>query len=112
MLKKILPPKSRVMSKSGRIVFYGDFQQVDIPQTNLFEIIQTAKNGKARYLIIDGTLFRSRPQLEPFFTPLLIPQEQISTSGPFGKVPNIPDGIRLIYLYKNPASVGVAVYEF
>ncbi|OGU15952.1 MAG: hypothetical protein A2076_04735 [Geobacteraceae bacterium GWC2_53_11] len=112
MLKKQLPPKSRVMVKSGRIAFYGDFQQVDIPQATLPVILQAAKTDKARYLVADGSLFGARPQMEPYLTPLLIPQEQISTSGPFGQMPNFPGGLRLVFLYKDPASVGVAVYEF
>jgi 4-amino-4-deoxy-L-arabinose transferase-like glycosyltransferase len=111
MLKKYLPAKSRVLAKSGRICFYGDFQQVDIPQAPLPDILQTARNAKARYLIADGTLFSSRPQMEPFLVPFLIPQQQIFTTGPFEGMPDLPGGLRLIILFKDPASVGVAVYE-
>lgn len=112
MLGKKLPPKSRVMCKSGRICFYGDFQQVDIPQSTLPEILLAAKAGKARYLIVDGSLFYARPQLEPFFTPLLMQQDQILTTGPFEGVPEFAGGLRLVLVYKDPASVGVVVYEF
>lgn len=111
MLKKHLPPKSKVMVKSGRIAFYGDFQHVDIPQTNLPEILLAAKTGKARYLIADGTLFDARPQLEPFLNPLLIPQDEIFTTGPFDQMPDFPGGLRLVLVYKSLPSVGVAVYE-
>lgn len=111
-LKKLLPPKAKVMVKSGRIAFYGDFQRIDIPQASLAEILQAAKDGNARYLIADGTLLSARPQMEPFFIPLLVTQEQVFTSGPFEQLPVFPGGLRLLFLYKDPASVGVAVYEF
>lgn len=110
-LKKHLPPNSRVMAKSGRICFYGNFQQIDIPQTPLPQILQAAKDGKARYLIADGTLLSSRPQMEPFLAPLFIPQEEIFTTGPF-EMPQLPGGLKPVLLYKNPASVGFVVYEF
>lgn len=112
MLKDHLPARSKVMVKSGRIAFYGDFQRVDIPQASLPEILEAAKEGGASYLIADGTLFGARPQMEPFLIPLLIPQEQVLSTGPFGQIPNIPGGLRLVLLYKDPNSVGVAVYEF
>jgi len=111
MLHKYLPAGSRVMAKSGRICFYGDFQQVDIPQASISEILQDARNNKARYLIADGTLYFSRPQLEPLLAPLLIPQAKILTTGPFEGLPVFPGGLLLKMLYKDPASVGVAVYE-
>jgi 4-amino-4-deoxy-L-arabinose transferase-like glycosyltransferase len=112
MLRKYLPPKSRVMTKSARISFYGDFDMVDIPQASLPEILKAARDGKARYLIADGTLFFSRPQMGPFLTPLLIPQDKVLATGPFVGMPEAPAGFRLILLFKDPASLGVAVYEF
>ncbi|BCS55506.1 glycosyltransferase family 39 protein [Geobacter sp. SVR] len=111
MLRDRLPPQSRVMVKSGRIAFYGEFQHVDIPQASLPEIMEAARAGKARYLVADGTLFGARPQLEPFLVPLLIQQDKVMSTGPFPPVPNLPPGVRLVLLYKDPASVGVAVYE-
>jgi hypothetical protein len=111
MLKKHLPPRARVMAKSGRICFYGDFTQVDIPQASLQEILKAAKAGNAHYLVADGTLFGARPQLEPFLGPLLVPQERVFATEPFDQVPDFPGGLKLILLYKDPASVGVAVYK-
>jgi 4-amino-4-deoxy-L-arabinose transferase-like glycosyltransferase len=111
MLRKYLPPKSKVMAKSGRIVFYGDFQHVDIPQASLPDILQAAKNNKTRYLIADGTLAQARPQLAPFVAPLFTLPEQLFSTGPF-ETTDLPGGLHLILLYKDPSSVGVAVYEF
>jgi 4-amino-4-deoxy-L-arabinose transferase-like glycosyltransferase len=111
MLKKHLAPRQRLMAKDARINFYADMPRADIPQSSLAEIIAAARAAKVRYLVADGTLFGQRPQMEPLLQPLLDSPPDILylEQGPgFQPIP----GLKLILLYKNPASAGAAVYEF
>jgi len=99
------------MAKDARINFYADMPRADIPQSSLAEIIAAARAAKVRYLVADGTLFGQRPQMEPLLQPLLDSPPDILylEQGPgFQPIP----GLKLILLYKNPASAGAAVYEF
>lgn len=112
ILKKYLPPGSRIMTRWGRISFYAEMENTGMPQTDLMEMVDTARKSRARYIIIDGMLAGMRPQFEPLFTPLFGGPEAVlylSTAGAPQFVP-IP-GVRLHLLFKDPASLGVAVYE-
>lgn len=110
LLKEHLPPGVRIMSRSGRIGYYAERERVDMPQASLAEIIVTARTSGARYIVVDGTLPDLRPQLGVLFQPLFSGEERVLyvEKGP-GYRP-LP-GLRLYLLYKDPSSLGVAVYE-
>lgn len=112
LLKKHLPSGSKIMTRSGRISFYAELENVGMPQADLMEMIDTARKKGVRYLIIDGMLMGMRPQFGPLFTPLLSGLDTVlyvSTprENTFTPIP----GVRLHLLYKDPSSLGVAVYE-
>jgi hypothetical protein len=98
------------MARDARLSFYADMKRVDIPQASLSGIIAAARSGGARYLVADGTLFQIRPQMETFLNPLLVPSLRgLVTFSDDGYQP-VP-GFRLVLLYKDPSSAGVAVYK-
>jgi 4-amino-4-deoxy-L-arabinose transferase-like glycosyltransferase len=112
LLKKHLPPGSRIMTRWGRISFYAEMENVGMPQTDLMEMVATAKRSGVRYIIIDGMLIGARPQFRPLFAPLLNGARGIL----YVKAQDDPAitpiaGVRLHLLYKDPSSVGVVVYE-
>jgi len=110
LLKQVLPPHSRIMTRFGRISFYAEMEQVMVPQAGIPELIEAAIRNKARYIVIDGVLAQMRPQFEPLYLPLIIGNEKVyylERGTGYGPVPNL----RLLFLYKDPSSVGVVVYE-
>jgi hypothetical protein len=111
MLKQQLPKRSIVMARDARLTFYADMSRVDIPQADLDEILKEARKSRARYIIVDGTLLGIRPQMLPLLRPLVSSSINglVMVKGE-GYRP-VPD-LRLVMLYIDPASAGVAVYEF
>jgi 4-amino-4-deoxy-L-arabinose transferase-like glycosyltransferase len=111
MLKQQLPKRSVVMARDARLTFYADMSRVDIPQAGFDEILNEARKNHARYIVADGTLLGARPQMLPLLSPLLSSSLKglIIVKGE-GYRP-VPD-LRLVLLYSDPASAGVAVYEF
>jgi 4-amino-4-deoxy-L-arabinose transferase-like glycosyltransferase len=110
MLKNILPPHSKIMTRWGRISFYAEMEQVMIPQASLQEVLQSAAKGKVRYLVVDGMLAGMRPQLEVLFGPLFSGEERVEYLEKGAGYRPVP-GLRLLYLHKDPSSIGLAVYE-
>jgi len=112
LLKKHLPPGAKIMTRWGRISFYAEMENVGMPQTDLKEMVSTARQKGARYIIIDGMLAGMRPQFELLFLPLFnAPASIFSTAPRDGDSFTPMAGVRLHLLYKDPSSVGVAVYE-
>ena len=112
LLKKHLPPESKIMTRWGRISFYAERENVGMPQAGLQEMVDTARTKGARFIIIDGMLMGMRPQFGLFFAPLqngtdtalYLPRPDEASFAPM-------PGVRLYLLYKDPSSLGVAVYE-
>ena len=67
LLNKYLPKNAKIMTRWSRIGFYSQRKYVSLPKSSRSEIIDTAKKSGVRYLIIDGALFRNRPQLLKLF---------------------------------------------
>jgi hypothetical protein len=111
MLQKHLPSGSKIMTRWGRIAFYfSDGPYTQMPQVNLDEMIAIARRERVNYFVADGMLMGIRPQFEPLYEPLL--QGPDNTLAVFsGNGPMVVPGMRLHILYKNPSSLGVAVYE-
>lgn len=110
LLKQVLPPHSRIMTRFGRISFYAEMEQVMVPQAGIPELIEAAIRNKARYIVIDGVLAQMRPQFEQLYLPLFMGDEKVYylERGPgIRPLPNL----RLLFIYKDPSSVGVIVYE-
>lgn len=111
LLKRQLPSGSRIMTRWGRISFYAEMENVGMPQSGLMEMIDTARKNKVRYLIIDGMLVGTRPQFQPLFGPLFnSPEKVLYLPGAQENITPLP-GVRLHLLYKDPSSIGVAIYE-
>jgi hypothetical protein len=98
------------MTRSGRIAFYSDTEFTIYPQASLAEILVVARKSRVRYLVVDGTLVAQRPQLGILLEPLISPPDSLELTFS-AKQQEVLPGIRPLYLYKNPASVGVVVYE-
>lgn len=112
ILKKHLPSGARIMTRWGRISFYAELENVGMPQADLMEMVATAKKNGVRYIIIDGMLIGMRPQFEPLFAPLFNGPSTVLYLPAAGEPPFVPiPGVRLHLLYKDPSSLGVAVYE-
>jgi hypothetical protein len=112
LLKKQLPPGSRIMTRWGRITFYSELSNpITMPQGSLPEILDVARKNGVRYLIVDGMLQGARPQLGPLFMPLQNSPERLLVALKSGDNISPVAGVRLCLLYKDPSSVGVAVYE-
>lgn len=112
LLKEQLPPGSRIMTRWGRISFYAELENVSMPQADMMEMIAVARKKDVRYIIIDGMLIGMRPQFEPLFAPLFNGPESVLYRPAAGDIRFIPTpGVRLHLLYKEPSSLGVAVYE-
>jgi 4-amino-4-deoxy-L-arabinose transferase-like glycosyltransferase len=110
LLEKNLPKDAVIMTRSGRIGFYSDRKYVDVPQAGLEEIIATARKNNVRYLVVDGLLLWQRPQLGILLRPLQEGNPQVLYLG--GETGDeILPGIKLFLLYKEPSSLGVAVYR-
>jgi 4-amino-4-deoxy-L-arabinose transferase-like glycosyltransferase len=110
MLNKQLPREAKIMTRWGRIAFYADRGWVDMPQASLGEIVATARRQGARFLVVDGLVAEKRPQLRLLAEPLSNAPEQIFFLGGSYDIRPLPE-LRLYLLYKDPNSLGVAVYE-
>jgi len=110
LLKQVLPPNSRIMTRWGRISFYAEMEQVMIPQAGIPELIDAAVKNRARYIVVDGMLAGMRPQYEILFAPLFTGDEKVYYLEKGAGYRPLP-GLRLHFLYKDPSSIGVAVYE-
>lgn len=111
LLRENLPPGSKIMTRSGRISFYSELPTVYIPQADLMTTIASGRDSKVRFLIVDGMLEQQRPQFDPLFYPLRTgPEKVLRYTMPNEYVP--VSGLRLFMLFKDPSSLGVAVYEF
>jgi 4-amino-4-deoxy-L-arabinose transferase-like glycosyltransferase len=108
LLKQYLPP-GKIMTQSARVAFYSGHEMVGIPHTDLPGIVKAAAEGNARFLVLHGRMFGTRPPLMYLFKPLhLAPPQYFSlTPGPETK----PPGLHLMLIYSNPSSLGVVVYE-
>jgi len=111
LLRQYLPQGSKIMTRSGRISFYSELPTVYTPQSDLMAMYTYGKENKVRFLIVDGMLEQLRPQFAPLFEPLRIASEKIFLYASKDSFVPIP-GLRLYMLYKDPGSLGVAVYEF
>lgn len=110
MLKQVLPPDSRIMTRWGRISFYAEMEQVMIPQAGIPELVDAIRKNRAQYVVVDGMLAGMRPQYEILFRPLAVPEEKVyylEKGEGYRPLPNL----RLKLLYKDPSSIGVALYE-
>ena len=110
LIDRYLPKSARIMTRWGRVAFYADRGWVDMPQSSLGEIVATARRSGARYIVVDGGLVGLRPQLGPLFSPLFAEGAggvYVEPGEGFRPVPEL----RLYLLYRDPSSVGVAVYE-
>ena len=111
MLKEHLPVEAKIMTRWGRISFYSEREFIMIPNASFREILETAKENKAKYMIVDGALMGMRPQLGPLFQPLRYYGNKFFRVYPPNEGLRPYPGLKLFLLYKDPASVGVAVYE-
>jgi len=110
LLKEQLPSGSKIMSRSGRIMFYSGLPGVDMPQAPLNEILSEACRASVRFLIVEGHLISIRPQLGVLFAPLFNGEaKEFYRAKGAGPEP-LPD-VSLYLVFKDPSSVGVAVYE-
>lgn len=110
LLNEYLPKSSRIMTRWGRVGFYADRGWVDMPQASLEEIVATARKSGARYIVVDGALVGLRPQLGVLYEPLFVEGASgvyVEKGAGFRPVP----GLKLFFLFRDPSSVGVAVYE-
>lgn len=110
LLKEQLPSGSKIMSRSGRIIFYSGLPGVDMPQASLNEILVTACKESVRFLIVEGQLIAIRPQLGELFAPLFSGEAK-EFYRKKGTGPELLPGVSLYLVFKDPSSVGVAVYE-
>lgn len=110
LLKEQLPPGSKIMSRSGRILFYSGLPGVDMPQASLNEILLAARKASVRFLIVEGQLISIRPQLGILFTPLFRGDDK-EFYRVKGGGPELLPGVSLYLVFKDPSSVGVAVYD-
>ncbi|GFE57783.1 hypothetical protein AOG1_16630 [Geobacter sp. AOG1] len=110
LLNEYLPKSARIMTRWGRVGFYADRGWVDMPQASLEEIVATARKSGTRYIVVDGALAGLRPQLGVLYEPLFVEGASgvyVEKGDGFRPLP----GLKLYFLYRDPSSVGVAVYE-
>lgn len=110
LLKEHLPAGSRIMTRWGRISYYAELPQVGMPQADLASMMAAAHESRVRFVIIDGMLMGMRPQFAPLYVPLLSGPESVLYKAENNDYRPVP-GLRLYLLYKDPSSLGVAVYE-
>lgn len=101
-LREIIPEKSLVMTRSGRIGFYSQRPYLMPPQGSLAEIVDYAARQKVDYLIATLPLLSMRPQLEILYQPLLDP----------GKNYVPPAGMELVFTGQEPGGLPYLVYRF
>jgi len=111
LLKENLPP-GKIMTRWARIAFYAGREWVNIPAgVPLEDVIAHARENGVSYLIADGVLYSNRPDLGlEIFDPLK-DREQ-----PYGKYFMTDPTLRIMglkpyFLYTDPRSFGVVVYE-
>jgi 4-amino-4-deoxy-L-arabinose transferase-like glycosyltransferase len=111
LLKKHLP-QGKIMTRWSRIAFYSERDWVSIPNSSENEILKFAKDNGVRFLIVDGSLIHTRPQLGDLHDPVgeAGPDSYFELSLDNGH--RARPGLRPFLLYRNPSSMGVAVYEF
>ena len=109
MLKRYLPP-GKVMTQATRIAYYSEHEMVGIPNTDLQGIEKAATENEARFLVLHGRMFGTRPPLDHLFSPL----HTVSNGHYFSFTPtsvNDGPGLHKYLVYSNPNSLGVIVYE-
>jgi len=111
LLKNNLPP-GKIMTRWARIAFYAERDWVNVPAEVAYEeIIKTARNSGARYLIADAMLHGMRPALgQELFAPLMngeTPPGLFFNNDQTTRV----KGLRPMLIYNEPGGVGLIVYE-
>ena len=110
LLKEHLPP-GKLMTRSGRIAYYADRDWQTIPKAPLQEILRTAREGKVRFLVVDGGQFSVRRELGLLLKPL----DREVTGREFYITPDCfviqGLGVRPYLFYDDVTTKGVAVYE-
>jgi hypothetical protein len=112
VIKKNIPP-GKIMTRWARIAFYSERDWMNIPNTNYDGIMEAARKGGARFLIVDGGLWAIRPELgDELFQPFVPGTFQNGTYFNNNKDAFTKPGLRPFMIYINdPTSMGVAVYE-
>ncbi len=110
ILGGLLPPDSVIMTRSGRIAFYSGFSWVDIPQTDLQAILQTAREKNVRFLVVDGQQIMLRPQLGKLLSPLI--DYRADGLQIFSAPEEVMPGLFYRLSYTARESQGFVVYEF
>lgn len=111
LLKRELPRGSKIMTRWGRISYYAELERLDLPQTELNGILDAARRGGARFLVVDGSMAVLRPQLGSLLQPLYYDGEVLALAKNGGPAFEPIAGVRLYLLYKKSNSNGMAVYE-
>jgi len=112
VIKNNLPP-GKIMTRWSRIAFYSEREWMNIPNAGYNEIITAAREGGAKYLIVDGGLWAIRPELgvelfEPFKPGAF--KNGIFFNNNSNAI--IKPGLKPFMVYINdPTSMGAAVYE-
>ena len=110
LLKQHLPP-GKIMTRWARVAFYADRDWVNFPNAGVDEILRAARENGVRFIVVDGGLFLSRPELGSLLFPLQFRHKQEElTLTPDNYV--IPDsGLRPYLMHIGPETSGVRVYE-
>jgi hypothetical protein len=110
LLKQHLPP-GKLMTRSGRIAYYADRDWQTIPKAPLGEILRTAREGKVRFLVVDGGQLSIRPELGPLLRPLArkVEEREFYLTPDWSVIAGL--GVRPFLFYADVTSRGVAVYE-
>lgn len=111
LLKNNLPP-GKIMTRWARIAFYAERDWINIPaETSLEDIIRSAKESGAKFLVVDGMLYSNRPEMGiELFGPFMDrqrPQGLIFMKDRAVKI----NGLSPLLIYTDPGSIGVIVYE-
>ncbi|RII25064.1 MAG: glycosyl transferase family 39 [Geobacter sp.] len=101
-LREILPEKSVIMTRSGRIGFYSQRPYLMPPQGSFAEIVEYAAKHRVDYLIATLQLLSARPQLEPLYQPLFEPGRSFTP----------PAGMELVSIGQEPGGIPYIVYRF
>jgi hypothetical protein len=111
LLKESLPP-GKIMTRWARIAFYAEREWANIPAgVDYDSIIRTARENGVRFLVADGVLYSNRPALgREIFQPLMdpaLPYGKFFMTDPKERI----RGLKPFFLYTDPRSFGVVVYE-
>ncbi|HBC76533.1 MAG TPA: hypothetical protein DC017_17110 [Candidatus Wallbacteria bacterium] len=101
-LAKLLPKDAVLMTRSGRVGFYSGRSYTTPPQTDYAGMVAFAAKSKVDYLIADGQLLGSRPQLEFLYGPILEPDRPFTP----------PPELELISVNQEPGGRPYIVYRF